>query len=421
MKKIFRYIALLVVLAAVLTTGVPVSASVANPDSGPFIVAYAAYENLYVTDDIAVIVEYNVPYASLPDDTATINFLVRLLDSGGTVLDTVRPFSYQDLGYNYGAAVMYFSPSEITWGSSYTIQLIGNPTVDWASGVPEDTTAMSSADWSASTTIVEGREQFCQKIVDIAVDLENRWNVALTSQAVDGTVLSSYGQQYFGSIVPYFASVCGNILIITGAQAVLPSPSSGILTNVTGVAVGSPVTLIEGSTTIVVTSAGTFTVLLPGGHTGTCTSGTATITSSPISLGSAITTVTAEGTGTFTVQQQEYSETYAESLANTIPSATTTLADGTQVGIGVDISRAASSMGMSVDQYMFLAFMVVMVIVMSMTAAAFGGAQFIPLLFIPIFVGCTKIGVIPMQVTVGVCAGLFIITMFLLIHRRATV
>lgn len=74
------------------------------------------------------------------------------------------------------------------------------------------------------------------------------------------------------------------------------------LTNGTGIATGSPVSLAYGSNTITVTQVGTFTAALPTGLNGTATSGTTTVTGSPQALvegNNTVTTTTA--TGTFTI------------------------------------------------------------------------------------------------------------------------
>lgn len=78
--------------------------------------------------------------------------------------------------------------------------------------------------------------------------------------------------------------------------------SGGTLTNGTGTATGSPITLVDGANTITVTVVGTFSISLPDNQSGTATSGTTTVTGSPVTLTSGnniITTTTS--TGYFTV------------------------------------------------------------------------------------------------------------------------
>jgi hypothetical protein len=280
---------------------------------------------------------------------------------------------------------------------------------------------MSVGDWKSAVSVTTGRAQICQQVITIATALQDAWNTVLTSQASSSTVLNSYGRQYLGDVMPYSSVILGSIFLATTIQPVYPPSTVGTLSNGTGTAVGSPLTLSSGTNSVAITVAGNFTVALPSGHTGTVLSGTATVTGSPVTLGSGITTINVSDMGLITVIQSANNQTYAQSLAAVWPNATTTAPGGNVVGVGASIQNAASSMGMTTDTYMFLIFIVIMSFVMAVAAAALGGPQFIPILFIPVFVGCIKVGVVPMNLGVGVCAVLFIISMFFLIYRRANV
>lgn len=71
----------------------------------------------------------------------------------------------------------------------------------------------------------------------------------------------------------------------------------GTLTNLTGTATGSPIALVPGTNTVIVTGDGTFTVVLPVGSSGRALSGTATVTSSPVALVGGSQTITVSGGG----------------------------------------------------------------------------------------------------------------------------
>ena len=82
------------------------------------------------------------------------------------------------------------------------------------------------------------------------------------------------------------------------------SIGTATLTNDTGVATGSPITLVEGPNTVTVTTAGKFNVVLPTGCNGHVKSGAViSVTSSPITLAAGTTSITTTGTppGTITV------------------------------------------------------------------------------------------------------------------------
>jgi len=78
--------------------------------------------------------------------------------------------------------------------------------------------------------------------------------------------------------------------------------TGGTLTNGTGIATGSPITLTGGANTITVSQQGTFTVVIPAGSAGIAATGTGvTVAGSPQTLAVGSNTVTVTGTGTFTV------------------------------------------------------------------------------------------------------------------------
>ncbi len=93
---------------------------------------------------------------------------------------------------------------------------------------------------------------------------------------------------------------------------------SGILTNGTGTATGSPISLVGGVNTPTITIAGTFTIVLPTGGSGTATTGGWTVTGSPVTLvaGSNTITVQAGGTGTITVATGIYRGTATSMTQN---------------------------------------------------------------------------------------------------------
>ena len=70
---------------------------------------------------------------------------------------------------------------------------------------------------------------------------------------------------------------------------------TGTLTNGTGTATGSPVTLNVGNNNIDVTGLGTFTIVLPTGSTGTATSDVCTVAGSPVSLVAGSQVITTQG------------------------------------------------------------------------------------------------------------------------------
>ena len=132
---------------------------------------------------------------------------------------------------------------------------------------------------------------------------------------LDGTITCA-------AIGTYYAD--GNVAVLIGTTATLNNTNSTVqkfeiasgsyawtaygnlgstatVVNNTGIATGSPISLVPGVNTITVTGTGSFTVTLPTGVTGTATTGTATVTGSPLALVAGANTVTATTVGTFTI------------------------------------------------------------------------------------------------------------------------
>ena len=96
------------------------------------------------------------------------------------------------------------------------------------------------------------------------------------------------------------------ITLAAGANTITstaPTLTGTTLVNGTGVATGSPITLIGGLNTITISTLGTFTVTLGTGLSGYATSGASClVTGSPLTLSAGSNTITTTGsTGTFTI------------------------------------------------------------------------------------------------------------------------
>jgi len=419
-----RELAVQVVLAALLALVVLLALSlsslaattIAPPDTSPQIVRYHMYQNAYVQDDRLLLIEYNLPYATLPSLSASDTFIIAYIDAYGNILSTTSPYAYQYLGYSYGAAALYWAPSSgPVWSEAGTVRLQGNPTLPWraavltngtgvATGAPisltsgETTVTVTSAgtfyittasgavglaasgtatvsgspvtlpsgstititvsgtgtiilrfssyaptvevpmlpdNWVASTTVTQSRAQICNEIItNIAIDLENYWNVPLTTSSATGPVLSAtYGQQYFSAVIPHFSTICGAILTLSpGGQVIPPS-------------------------------------------------------------------------------QDVYNKTYQESLMQTWKNSV----------LGPSIKSASEQLGIGEDLWLLIAFVVIATTGLALLSYKLSAPQFVPMLFIPVLIGAIKIGVVSMSIGVTVCALLFIFSMYLFIHRRAAV
>jgi hypothetical protein len=197
----------------VLATAIPVYADPADPDSMDIYAIYAN-RNLLETGDMLIVFHYDIAYTVLPTEAANQNFIFRLIDTDGTTeLGAVRPYPYEDLGYNQGCSSFYFDADDApTWGETYTIQIAGNPVKFTVPPVENFTIATS--DYTSSTDQDDNQSELAGHILDIAADLEVAWTATLTDAGDTGTVLYGAGETYFRSAVIGLQGVAPSLFIV---------------------------------------------------------------------------------------------------------------------------------------------------------------------------------------------------------------
>lgn len=214
-KRALKVIMALVLAVLLLMPSIPVYA-IANPDSGPFILQVDAYQNLDTEGDTLLLVRISIPYGTVPDEPSSVAFIGRLLLAGEEVQSTT-PYAYHNSGYNYSTFALYAS-SGIAWEGAYTVSLSGCPTLDWDDSVPEVSTTTIS--WRTSASTFLSQSMLASNVLDWASSLSAYWIVALLSTTGSGgSVLSSYGVQYFTNVIPYLNLLCPSVLP-TGQTAV---------------------------------------------------------------------------------------------------------------------------------------------------------------------------------------------------------
>ncbi len=215
MKKMRkRAIQLTITLALVLMLMPSLAVlAIADPVEGPTITQVDIYRHCLETDDMLVIVQYYVWYtdvaADLPDETINESFLGRLMDGGE--ITNVAPYSYYLKGYQHGVFSMYLSASEAAglWEDPLFVEFNGNPLLAWPGAPPATNTAVLN--WHAATTAQATKILLSNAIVGIASQLSDYWSVALTDTVAGGTILSSYGEQYFNNAIPNLHTMCPDI------------------------------------------------------------------------------------------------------------------------------------------------------------------------------------------------------------------
>jgi hypothetical protein len=199
MKRLWAVI--LAALLAGLLVGSPAYADTPNPDEVPTFVQVDVYRNLLETGDRLYLAYINIPYGTLPDTDVTETFILRLIDTDGTtVLGSTTGYDFNDDGYGYNVWSLYFPAADaLTWEALYTLRLSGNPVV--FDTPPIYNFSITAGDYTLMTTQAENQQALATRILALADDLDDRWDLAVTSsllwEAEIGTVLSMYGESFF--------------------------------------------------------------------------------------------------------------------------------------------------------------------------------------------------------------------------------
>lgn len=188
-----------IALLGILTLVTPVAASVEQPTSLE-IQEIVAYENYHEEDAQLYIVTYYIDFEDTPAEDADELFLFQLLDEGDAVA-TKTPYPFHDDGYGLGIVAFYLDASDApAWEGDASVKLVGNPMVEWDGGIPNTTSDVIT--WNTGTT-EEIEELVSSKVLDLAADLEESWDVDMVTTSGGVTTLTDSGATYFVNVIPY--------------------------------------------------------------------------------------------------------------------------------------------------------------------------------------------------------------------------
>ncbi|MEM3426773.1 MAG: hypothetical protein QW212_00735 [Nitrososphaerales archaeon] len=386
------------------------------PDPGPQIVRYHMYQNTYTAGDELLLVEYSLPYTTLPTLSANDTFLLVYLDSTGALKGATSPYSYQFLGYSYGTIALYWPPATgPTWGESGTVSLRGNPSIPWQAAVLSNGTGVATG---APMYLTSGE-------TTVTVTTAGTFYVTTVPGAVghagSGTAAVSGDPVALPSGTTTVITVTGTGTIVIRLNSYVPTVSVPMLPDnwvaSTTVTQGRAQVCNEIITNIAIDLENHWNVpLTTSSSTGPVLSATygqqyfsAVIPYFPTICGSILTL--SPGGQVLPPTPDTYNKTYQESLMSTWEDSV----------LGPSIKSAADSLGVGVDLWLLIMFVLVSTAGLALLAYKLEAPQMVPMLFIPVLVGGIKIGVISMSVGVAVCALLFIVSMYFLFHRRAAV
>lgn len=187
-----------------------------NPDSDPSVSNVRANTYLIEEGDVLIYGDYNLPYASPPDDPASNAFIFRLLDTDGeTELGAISPFVLFDNGYNEGVFGFYFSASDnLTWGEAYTIRISQNPALFTTPTSVDYLISLSV--YSSKTTQDDNQVELTINIIAMAERLESaHTDYTLLESSVGGTVLSDpTGETYFRGAIYGLQAMAPSLFLI---------------------------------------------------------------------------------------------------------------------------------------------------------------------------------------------------------------
>lgn len=189
-----------------------------NPPDALQIKSVQAFRHLIESDDMLIILHYNIHYdipEDQPDLLASKTFLFRLFSSGNETLGSSVPYPFYNDGYDEGCASLYWAASEApTWAGNQTLRLEGNPTK--FSDPPITTHTMQPNDYNSLIDPDQIKDDFKHYIFEIADSLEINWGTEsdLYTYTQAEMVLSELGEAYFTNAIPGLRSMCPDLFSV---------------------------------------------------------------------------------------------------------------------------------------------------------------------------------------------------------------
>lgn len=226
MRKILCLVGAFVLLAMLLFP-VVVLAAYAHPDiAGPSILSIDIYNNYLEPDDMLVVAKYRISYTTEPALSANELYIGRILDPSLTELGVASPYAYYNDGYDYGFFAIYFdTASAPTWAAVDTVNIGGNPLETWSPTTPP-TGSLSTISWHSTSTVAATSSLLSANVLSWADSLGTQWSVSLVSTTPAGAKLTTYGDQYFSTVIPSLRTACPLIYSASTQTIEITEPTS---------------------------------------------------------------------------------------------------------------------------------------------------------------------------------------------------
>lgn len=214
MKMLIRILAIMAVICLSFIFAMSVYAT-DPPDSTPTISDIKANVNLLSSGDVLIYGQYEIPYVTLPDESADETYVFRLIDTDGeTQLGAVVPFVQFDYGYNKGVFSFYFSATDnLTTDEAYIIRISQNPIFF---DDPENYDyVMPGSAWTSQTTQEANQTELAINIISMAEGLEQEYDEELLETSPGGTILSSpTGENYFRGCIYGIQAMAPSLFLV---------------------------------------------------------------------------------------------------------------------------------------------------------------------------------------------------------------
>lgn len=160
---------------------------------------YTGYKE---TGDQLYVISYKVIYATTPTEDVEDYFNLDILDGGVLKARVKLPF------WGYRPASIYLSASgALTWGSTYTIKIVG--VEDMWEAPPETTYSLTSLSWEGADLV-----DLDEWVITMAESMENYYSIPgdLTDYVPGfGTILSADGGDIFRASIPSLGEIRSNL------------------------------------------------------------------------------------------------------------------------------------------------------------------------------------------------------------------
>lgn len=226
MVRLFAQSAIAMAIATAAIILVSISAWAQDPVPDTLTIESSAVATGLAEDgDYLFLCQYDCAWAvegNYPDEPIGEKLIVQLLNTAGSVCyATTSPYDYYNNGYDKGVASIYLNPVtavayNIDWENQYILRIITLPGAFTSMKSYSYTIPSNEYCNSGTASRNANRSWVAEYCLNTAKTLETDWGIAyaLTAQSIN-EVLSEYGEQYYGRVIPGLKQLCPQLYLVT--------------------------------------------------------------------------------------------------------------------------------------------------------------------------------------------------------------